>query len=161
MDQLDRELIRLLQKDSRLSFTSIAKELKKPDTTVHFRMRKLIKDGIVSRFSALVKPEAFGYGCAGLFRIEIGGHILPEISKERTSTFAREMAEDESYLLIAVDEEPMTIHAVVMGTNGEDIEKRANALRKSPDVVKVIVTRIDKVVKGWEVTGSPLAESGT
>jgi len=58
MDKPDREIIRLLQMDSRLSFTRMARELEKPDTTVHFRMRKLVKDGIVARFSALVRPEA-------------------------------------------------------------------------------------------------------
>lgn len=155
MDQLDREIIRLLQRDSRLSFTRIARELQKPDTTVHFRMRRLVKDGVVARFSALVKPEALGYNVASLFKIEIGGHILPDISKDRTHTFAEEIAREEQFLWVALDKEPMTIHALVMGINDDDIERRANVLRKSPDVVKVTVTYLHNMVKGWEISGSP------
>jgi len=155
MDQLDRDIIRLLQRDSRLSFTRIARELQKPDTTVHFRMRKLVRDKIVARFSALVRPEALGYGVACLFRIEIGGHILPDISKDRTRTFAEEIAREELCLWVALDNEPMIIHALVLGIDDKNIEEHANTLRKSPDVVKVSVIHLRNVVKGWEISGVP------
>ncbi len=152
MDDLDRKLIRLLQNNARSSFTDIARELSQPDTTIHFRTRRMVKNGIISRFCALIRPEALDYRAAALLRIRIGGHILPEISRERAVTFAKEMAAKEQYLWVGVGEEPMTIYACIMGKNADDIETRINALRRSPDVADVTVTGIKQVVKGWEVS---------
>jgi DNA-binding Lrp family transcriptional regulator len=154
MDQLDRDLLRILQKDAKTPFTRIAEELKQPDTTIHFRAKRLKENNTITRYCALVHPEALGYSASAIFRIEIGGHILPEISRDRTHTFAEELAEDEQYLWVAVDEEPMIVHALAMGANDEDLQKRADTLRKSPDVVKVTMTPVSAVVKGWELSGA-------
>lgn len=155
MDQLDRDLLRILQKDAKTPFTRIAKELKQPDTTIHFRAKRLKESNTITRYCALVRPESLGYTASAIFRIEIGGHILPEISKDRTHSFAEEIAENEQYLWVAVDEEPMVVHALTMGVNEEDLEKRAESLSKSPDVVKVTMTPVSSVVKGWELSGNP------
>jgi len=154
LDEKDRRLIRILQRDARTPFTHIGKELDLPDTTVHFRTKKLVEKNIVSRFAALVRPEKFGYNTSALLKIEIGGHILPDISKDRTSTFAKELAEEEHYLWIAV-EEPMTIHALLIGSDDEDLETKKAELEKSPDIVNVTMTPLTKVEKGWEISGSP------
>lgn len=154
LDELDRRLIRILQQDARTPFTHIGKELDQPDTTVHFRTKRLVEKNIVSRFAALVRPEALGYNAATLVRIEIGGHILPDISKDRTSTFAEELAEEEHYVWVAV-EEPMTIHALMIGESEEDLEDKKAKLSKSPDIVNVTAVPLSNVVKGWEISGKP------
>ncbi|TXT56667.1 MAG: putative HTH-type transcriptional regulator [Candidatus Thorarchaeota archaeon] len=155
MDQLDRDLIRILQKDARISFTDIAEKLDKADTTIHFRTKRLKSTNVITRFSALVKPEALGYHLSGLFKIEIGGHILPDISQNRTHTFAEEIAQEEHCLWVAVDNEPMTIHALILAKDEVTLEEKAEQLRKSPDVVKVSVNPLKSVVKGWEISGNP------
>ncbi|MHA1431884.1 MAG: Lrp/AsnC family transcriptional regulator, partial [Candidatus Freyarchaeota archaeon] len=43
IDDLDRKILALLQENSRVPFTQIAKELDVPDTTVHFRVKKLLE----------------------------------------------------------------------------------------------------------------------
>jgi len=154
LDDLDRRLIRILQRDARTPFTHIGKELDQPDTTVHFRTKRLVDKDIVSRFAALVRPEALGYNAAALVRIEIGGHILPDISKDRTATYAEELAEAEHYVWIAV-EEPMTIHALMVGESEEDLESKRIELSKSPDIVNVSTISLSNVVKGWEISGRP------
>ncbi len=155
MDQLDRDLIRILQKDAKKPFTQIAEELKQPDTTIHFRTRRLRDNNILTRFSALVDPAAFGYTCSALLHIEIGGHILPDISKDRTQTFAQELAQEEHFLFVAVDSKPMLIHALMMGTSEEDLLERIENLKKSPDIVNVSHDSLSHVVKGWEISGNP------
>ena len=155
MDQLDRDLIRILQKDAKKPFTKIAEELKEPDTTIHFRTRRLLENNVVTRFSALVCPEALGYTTSVLLHIEIGGHILPDISKDRTQSFAQELAQEEHFLLVAVDSKPMLIHAVLMGTSEENLLQHVENLKKSPDVVNVSLDSLSLIVKGWEISGTP------
>ncbi|MFW9843430.1 MAG: Lrp/AsnC family transcriptional regulator [Candidatus Thorarchaeota archaeon] len=155
MDQLDRNLIRILQQDAKRPFTQIAEELNQPDTTIHFRAKRLKENKTVTRFCALVRPEALGFTKAALLSIEIGGHILPEISRDRTRTFAEELSEEDHYLWIAVDDEPMIIHAVILGEDDQDLNKRVETIRKSPDVLKVTMNQMNSVVKGWEISGNP------
>lgn len=155
MDQLDRDLIRILQKDAKKPFTQIAQELEQPDTTIHFRTRRLKDNKIVTRFCALVDPEALGYTESALLHIEIGGHILPDISKDRTETFAGELAREEHFLWVAVGAEPMLIHALVMGTSEDNLLQHVEKVRKSPDVVKVSYDSLNSIVKGWELSGNP------
>jgi DNA-binding Lrp family transcriptional regulator len=152
MDELDKTLIYMLQKDARMKFTKIGKELKQPDTTIHFRTKKLLENNIVSRFSALVVPEALGFTTAAILRIEIGGHIVPDISKDYSTTFAQKLAEDEQFLWVAVDKEPMTVFALVMGADDTDLEHRAERIRSNPDVVNITMTPVGRVVKGWEIS---------
>lgn len=152
LDELDQKLLHLLQEDARKPFTQIAEEVGRPDTTVHFRTKKLQEKGVVTRFAALVEPEACGYHDASLLRIEIGGHIIPDISQDRTLTFAEELAEDDDYLLVAVAKEPMVIHAVLMGSSENAIADTVNQLKKAPDVVSVDSVSLTEVVKGWELS---------
>jgi len=155
MDELDEELIRILQKDAKRPFTQIAEELNKIDTTIHYRAKRLETNGTITRFCALIRPEALGYKIGALLRIEIGGHILPEISKDRTSTYAKELAHDDSYLMIAVEDEPMVIHALIMAIDEEDLSEKVENLRKSPDVVNISVIPLSSIIKGWEISGNP------
>jgi DNA-binding Lrp family transcriptional regulator len=154
MDQLDRDLIRILQKDAKKPFTQIAEELSQIDTTIHYRAKRLEKNGTITRFCALIRPEALGYSLGALLRIEIGGHILPEISKDRTRTFASELAQTDLYLMIAVEDEPRVIHALMMAADEESLDRQIEDLRKSPDVVNIVVTPVNSVVKGWEISGN-------
>lgn len=154
LDELDRKIIRILQRDARIPFTHIAIELNQPDTTVHFRTKKLIKNDVVSRFAALIRPEAFGYQHAALVKIEIGGHILPDISKERTTSFATEIAEEDHVLWVAI-EDPNTIHAILLAEDEKSLQNIREELSKSPDVVNIVIIPLSKMVKGWELSGSP------
>jgi DNA-binding Lrp family transcriptional regulator len=159
LDDLDRRLIRILQRDARTPFTHIASELGKegekvPDTTIHFRTKKLIKNNVVSRFAALIRPEALGYHTAAHLRIEIGGHILPDISRDRASSFAEELSEKD-YVLWAAIEEPISIHAIILGTDEDNLTQLRDEIAKSPDVANIVMTSLSKVVKGWELSGHP------
>jgi hypothetical protein len=49
----------------------------------------------------------------------------------------------------------MILHAMIMGENEDDLKKRVEEIRKSPDVVKVTMKPMSFVAKGWEVSGLP------
>lgn len=155
MDDLDKDLIRILQRDAKTPFTKIAEELKHPDTTIHFRAKRLKENNVVSRYCALVRPEALGFNISALLRIDIGGHVVPAVSKERTQTFAEELSVHDHFLWVAADRESMAIHALMMAENDDDLEEKVASLRRSPDVANVTVTPSGTVVKGWEMSGLP------
>ena len=60
IDNLDLEIIKHLQKDARLSFRHLGRKLGIPHTTVFTRAEKLVKKGIIKRFSAILHPHDLG-----------------------------------------------------------------------------------------------------
>jgi len=61
LDEIDKKILNLLQEDSRLSFTDIAKRLRIPQSTARFKVLNLISRGYVKRFTAIVDHEKVGY----------------------------------------------------------------------------------------------------
>lgn len=60
IDETDKDIMRMLQKDARLSFRSIAKALNLSTGTVSQRVRRLTDMGAIKRFSAIINPEMLG-----------------------------------------------------------------------------------------------------
>ena len=60
IDNLDREIIKHLQDDARMSFRKLGKKLGVPHTTVFTRAERLMKKGIIKKFSAVLHPHELG-----------------------------------------------------------------------------------------------------
>lgn len=61
IDELDLKILQILYEDSRIAFTEIARILNVPDTTVHFRVKKMKKQGVISRFTINIPPQKLGF----------------------------------------------------------------------------------------------------
>jgi len=59
MDDTDRELIRLLQQDARLTIKELAYKMGKRPTTIHSRYTRLLSQGILKGSIMLIDPEKF------------------------------------------------------------------------------------------------------
>lgn len=60
IDDVDKEIIRKLQSDARISFRKIAENLNVSEATIFIRVKKLLKKGIIKGFTAIVSPEMLG-----------------------------------------------------------------------------------------------------
>ena len=58
LDDIDRKLLRLLQRDGRLSNSALAAKLKLSEATCHRRMQRLFEDGVVQAVRAQVNPKS-------------------------------------------------------------------------------------------------------
>ncbi len=72
MDELDKNILKLLQKDARLSFAEIGRTLNIAETTARFRVNRLVENGVITRFAAVLDPEKIGFkvGAAILLKID-------------------------------------------------------------------------------------------
>jgi len=61
LDDLDISILRALQEDARIPFSKLAKMLKVPESTVKFRVKRLLERGIITKFVALLNPVKLGY----------------------------------------------------------------------------------------------------
>jgi len=62
VDETDKKIINILVENSRLSYRQIAKKAKISVVTVMNRVKKLEKEGIIKKYTALVDYEKLNYG---------------------------------------------------------------------------------------------------
>jgi Lrp/AsnC family leucine-responsive transcriptional regulator len=60
LDRVDRDILRLLREDGRMSHAAIAKTVGLSGPAVHDRVRKLEQKGVIAGYSAIFDPEALG-----------------------------------------------------------------------------------------------------
>jgi len=60
IDELDRDILRLLQENSRYKNTEIAEKLGYSEGAIRKRISKLVDNGIIEKFSIVVKNQVFG-----------------------------------------------------------------------------------------------------
>jgi len=76
-DELDKRILEFLREDSRVSLKVIAENTGKPVSTIHERIKKLVKNGILKKFTILIDYGKMGYGIKVLILINVDGkHII-------------------------------------------------------------------------------------
>ncbi len=82
IDDVDFKIIRLLQEDSRRSFSKIADNLGIAVGTAYNRVKSLEDKGILKGYTIIVDPIKLGYGLTALILIQAEGQYLSEVEKE-------------------------------------------------------------------------------
>ncbi|MCD6368402.1 MAG: Lrp/AsnC family transcriptional regulator [Thermoproteales archaeon] len=95
LDKLDIRLLSELFKDSRTSFSKLSKILKVPRTTIINRVERLIKNGIVRKFTIIPGYQNLGYIFLAfvLVRVRRGGGV--RVSSTQVS-LAKRILEESS-----------------------------------------------------------------
>ncbi|MDD6285273.1 Lrp/AsnC family transcriptional regulator [Candidatus Methanosphaera massiliense] len=73
MDNLDKKILELLSDDGRKSYRKISRELGVSVGTVHNRVDKLTKTGIINKFVPVINHEKLGYTLTAIIGLEIKG----------------------------------------------------------------------------------------
>lgn len=122
LDSMDKKILNLLQKDGRLSFTDIARELKIPQSTARFKVMNLINRGFIKKFVAIPDYDRIGYPYAIVALTSVDLNKLDKIIK----TF----------------EEMPEIHHVLQTTGKYDLVAifMASTLQHINEIVKKIKT---------------------
>ncbi|HEY6739914.1 MAG TPA: Lrp/AsnC family transcriptional regulator [Actinopolymorphaceae bacterium] len=70
MEQIDRQILRELARDGRMSFTDLGKRTGLSTSAVHQRVRRLEQRGIIKGYTALVDYDALGLPLTALISIK-------------------------------------------------------------------------------------------
>lgn len=62
LDHIDTQLLRLLQADGRISNVRMSQEVGLSQAQVHERVRRLVRDGYILRYEAVLNPTKLGTG---------------------------------------------------------------------------------------------------
>ncbi len=62
MDDIDKQILNILQRDARIKFSDLAKEIGKPVSTVFERIKKLEEEKVIKSYEARLDAEKVGRG---------------------------------------------------------------------------------------------------
>lgn len=93
MDRIDEELIDAASRGI-IRYSEIAKRLNHPLSTVHVRMKKLEKDGVIKIYKADIDWKRAGFGITAFILINIDTHLLYKIKKTQGQLLKQLMSID-------------------------------------------------------------------
>ncbi|MCJ7817536.1 MAG: Lrp/AsnC family transcriptional regulator [Candidatus Thorarchaeota archaeon] len=92
IDDTDLELLRLLQVDSRMKISDLAKEVGKGIATVHARMKQLKQKGTIARYAAILDPRKVGRETLGFILVTVRYRVPGRKGVVSQREFCKEIA---------------------------------------------------------------------
>jgi Lrp/AsnC family leucine-responsive transcriptional regulator len=104
LDDRDRQILSILQEDARATFSQIGDRVGLAPSSVHGRIRKLERTGVIRAFRADVDPEAVGLFVTALVSVMPLDAGQPDDLPDRVREFpeveaCHSVAGDENYIL--------------------------------------------------------------
>ncbi|WP_417769889.1 Lrp/AsnC family transcriptional regulator [Stappia sp.] len=87
MDEIDRRILRELQKDGRLTNQELSERVGLSPSPCLRRVRNLEKSGVISGYAAIVDPQAYGLPVTVFLQVKLTPH-----TQETVTTFEKAVA---------------------------------------------------------------------
>ncbi len=128
LDKIDVEIIKLLQKDGRMPFKSVADYIGVSETTIRKRVQKLKNEGVF-QIVAVCDPIKLGFPISGLIKVQVdpqyAGNVFNELKKMKEIWYI----------------------AVTTGSHDLDIEFNARSLQELEKLIFEKIYKIKGVIK--------------
>jgi len=76
IDEIDKKILNLLNEDGRMSYRKISRELDISVGTVHNRVDKFTKAGIIKKFVPIIDHSKIGYKLTTVIGVRVKGGVL-------------------------------------------------------------------------------------
>lgn len=139
MDTIDRKLLIELLRDARTSLRRLSEEINVSPATLHNRLTRLVQEGVIKGFTALLDYSKLGYTLTAVIMAKVDGKHLVE--------FEREIASSDNVIAVydVVGEYDVVIIAKFKSV--EDLDGFLKQLLKNPKVERTYTSIVLNVVK--------------
>ena len=140
LDEIDFKILGFLRLNARTSYTEIGNALGIADSTVHIRVKKMMDEGVINRFTVDVNNEALGNVTCLLMLNVVPGHfeeVVPSlISSEKIEDVYEVQGQHVAILKISAN-------------NLTEIRNEIVRIRKIPNVIE---SEMCTILKIWQNT---------
>jgi len=84
-DEIDRQILQLLQKDTTLTNVDIARKVNLSPPATHSRVKRLEKEGYIERYTAVLNREKLGYDLLCFIYIKTNEHLTEKLQPFETA----------------------------------------------------------------------------
>ena len=131
LDEIDRNILRILQKDARTSYREVQNKLGISIGTIHNRIAKLKKNSVIEGYTLRLNNEKLGYKLTFLIRINCDGKytekILEDLKEIPEVCSIFHTTGDQSAALICRFKEAGDIHNFIRDLNQKEYITRTNS----------------------------------
>jgi Lrp/AsnC family leucine-responsive transcriptional regulator len=102
IDNIDREILNIIQKDARISNADIARQVELAPSAVLERVRKLEERGVIRGYSADIDPKVLGYGLTAIIAVrtsECGAGVGEQLAAVPEVQEIHEVAGDDCFYI--------------------------------------------------------------
>jgi len=128
LDEIDKQIIQILQKNSNTSYRVIQSELGISIGTIHNRISKLKKNLIIEGYTVKLNNTKLGYKLTFLIRVQIDGkhteEILNEIKEKSEVCSVYHTTGEQSAALICRFKELEDVHRFIRELNDKEYVTR-------------------------------------
>jgi len=104
VEEIDRQILGLLARDGRMSFTDLGKATGLSTSAVHQRVRRLEQRGVIRGYGAVIDPEAVGLSLTAFISVTPLDQAAPDDVPDRLAELpeieaCHSVAGEENYIL--------------------------------------------------------------
>lgn len=146
LDEFDREIIRLLQRDGRMPFLTIANQLGLAEGTVRRRVAKLLDEGLL-RIVGIANPFKIGMQTVAIVGLKVDRGRIEQIAKELSAL------SEVRYVALSTGNYDLVIE-VVVSSNDELLTFLVETLAEIEGINNTgtsIVLKVAKEDLAWDI----------
>lgn len=125
LDDKDKVLLQMLQKNSRESLTKLAKKLDLSIDSTHKRIKRLQRTGIIDRFGVFINPKPMGYELIVNIQIK-----LRNISDEELDKLMGFLKSHKNITVLITTLGHFDILCIMIAKNTEELETISRHIRQ-------------------------------
>jgi DNA-binding Lrp family transcriptional regulator len=152
LDDLDRAILRLLKEDARLTISELAEKLNRPESTIHFRIKKLLEKGAIDHYTILL-GEGLRPKKTALVVLQAETPIIEDFLERYVNHIMRTLSMIPNVLWVAKSGRD-TVIALIGGEDDENLSKFIEEnIKTLPTLKSIYVYNIDEIKKGEDLIG--------
>jgi len=135
LDAKDKEIIKILEEEGRISILELAKRVKLSHETVRYRINKLKRKGIIEKFIVRINKKKLGYNINAVIMISTWNY-----TKDEWNMFLKHLMEHSN--IVSVEK--------LTGNYDLKISFWAKDTEEFDMISHSIKTKFSKIIKDWE-----------
>lgn len=139
LDEVDFQIIKILQEDSRISYRKIADAIGIAVGTVFNRIKKLEDEKVFKAYTVMIDPNKIGYNLTAVIFIQAEGAYLAEVE--------REIAQLDSAICVYDITGDFDIAVIARFKNRTKLNNFIKGLMKMPHITRTITNVTLNVIK--------------
>lgn len=117
LDATDRKLLNLLQEDSKVPYSELAKRLGVSSSGVHKRVKRLVDEGVIKKFVAVIDPQISGKKLKAFIGISTSpgtcGEVITQLSKRPEVLEIHEAAGEHDLFVKVVTDDTLKLNDIL------------------------------------------------
>lgn len=139
LDEIDYKILEILRRDARTPFTDVGKDLGISDATVHVRVKKMMDEGIIKRYTIEVDEEALDR--------KVHGFVLINVKPGSLEEAANQLVENEKVSAIYEIHGP---NDLIVKVGVGDLDEMRNLMLKIREIPNVTTIELITIFKVWK-----------